>query len=238
MGVGAGSQRIGTGLALGACAGLLVFVASASATAQSTDECVAQRVADGEPRAQALAACLREGSETTVVSTTTPGGGLDTGDTSTPADTGDDGTSPVLLVVVGVIGLAVGAAGATMLARRSRASSPPPAASPVPAPPLQPPAAPSTDRAPALITSLIDLSDRMSSQALRAEIIATLGRAGVHPIEIAPGTPFDAGTMRGIGSSPTSDPAWVGRVATTDRCGFHDAGRVIRLPDVVVYVAS
>jgi hypothetical protein len=88
------------------------------------------------------------------------------------------------------------------------------------------------------VAALIDLSDRMSSQALRAEIIATLERAGVHPIEVPAGTPFEATTMRGIGSSPTNDAAWVGRVATTDRCGFHDSGRMVRLPDVVVYVAG
>jgi hypothetical protein len=252
MGRVAGKRRIGTGLAMCVSVSALLSVPAFAAT-ESTEECVARRIADGESRAEAMTACLREGAETTVVATTVPPtvpatvprGGLDTGDTTSPAASDDDGTSPVALIVVGVIGLVIGAAAATVLARRRRAPATPSGSSATPAPasaPLQPPtaapSAPQADRSPGLITSLIDLSDRMTSQALRAEIIATLGRVGVHPIEIAPGTPFEATTMRGIGSSPTSDPAWVGRVATTDRCGFHDAGRVIRLPDVVVYVAG
>jgi hypothetical protein len=241
MGRVAGKRRICTCIVLGACVLLPARSASASG-GQSTEECVTQRVADGESRAQAMAACLREGPETTVVVTTVPRGGLDTGDTSSPASEGDDGTSPVALIVAGVVGLVIGAAAASVLARRRRAPSSSTAAPSAPTgASLQPPASVGPlppDRSPGLITSLIDLSDRMTSQALRAEIVATLGRAGVHPIEIAPGTPFEATTMRGIGSAPTTDPAWVGRVATTDRCGFHDAGRIIRLPDVVVYVAG
>jgi hypothetical protein len=210
------------------------------AAADTTEECVAKRVAEGETRAVALAACLRQGPATTVATTRAPAG--DTSPSS--ASSGDDGgTSAVLLIVTAVIGVALGAGGATLLRRRSPAiaavgSVPSGAGAPLHPPTPSGPPPPAADRSPALIGALIDLSDRMSSQALRAEIIATLARAGVHPIEIAPGTPFEATTMRGIGSSPTSDPAWVGRVATTDRCGFHDAGRVVRLPDVVVYTGS
>jgi len=44
--------------------------------------------------------------------------------------------------------------------------------------------------------------------------------------------------MRGVGSAPAPDPGWVGRVASTERAGFVDAGRVMRLPDVVVYTSG
>ncbi len=101
-----------------------------------------------------------------------------------------------------------------------------------------PPATAPPDRSASLIGSLIDLADRVPSEALRVEIVGALARAGVQSIEVPAGTPFDAAMMRGVGSAPAPEPAAVGRVATTDRPGFRDGQRVIRLPDVVVYVAS
>jgi hypothetical protein len=213
--------------------------------AASTEDCVAKRVADGEPRAQALATCLREAADEPA----SGGGGLDTSpDNERQTDSNSDDTSPLVLVGVGVGGVVIGAAGALLLGRRSSKSAPAvgsgmaPASATVPPPPvLQVPTfspSPASDRSPALVAALVDLSDRMSSQALRAEIIATLERVGVHAVDIAVGTPFEAASMRGVGSAPTSDATWVGRVAATDRCGFHDGGRLIRLPDVVVYTAG
>jgi molecular chaperone GrpE (heat shock protein) len=88
------------------------------------------------------------------------------------------------------------------------------------------------------VTALVDLSDRMSSAALRAEIVATLARVGVHAVEPAQGEVFDANRMRGVGSAPAPDPSWVGRVAATERAGFQDGTTVLRLPEVVVYTAG
>ena len=70
------------------------------------------------------------------------------------------------------------------------------------------------------------------------EIVAALAQAGVHALEPAQGTSFDATTMRGVGSAPAPDPAWVGRVAATERAGFIDGGAIVRLPEVVVYTAG
>ena len=67
---------------------------------------------------------------------------------------------------------------------------------------------------------------------------AALERAGVRSIEISQGQPFDAASMRGVGSAPAPDPSWVGRVASTERCGFRDGARVVRPPDVIVYTTS
>jgi hypothetical protein len=246
-------------VALAACAAMVLIAAPGDVQARAVDavravpvdECVATRVADGESRAEAMTACLRESGGSV------PGGGLEvstteaqqpttaTPDTNGNEDSDSDGTSPVLIVVAGIVGLVLGAVGASLLGRRSRRPSgavpsgggAPPSAAPMAPPPPASAGAP-TDRSPGLVASLVDLSDRMSSQALRAEIIATLERAGVHAVEIPVGTPFEATTMRGVGGAPTTDPAWVGRVAATDRCGFHDQGRLIRLPDVVVYTAG
>jgi molecular chaperone GrpE (heat shock protein) len=89
-----------------------------------------------------------------------------------------------------------------------------------------------------LVSALIDLSDRVPSQALRAEIIAALGRAGVHPLEPAVGDVFDVSRMRGVGGAPAADAGWAGRVASVERAGFHDGVSVLRLPEVVVYTTG
>ncbi len=86
--------------------------------------------------------------------------------------------------------------------------------------------------------TLIDLADRLPSEALQAEIVAALATVDVHPIVVPPGTPFDAARMRGVGSLPAPAPAAVGTVATTDRAGYRDGSRLIRLPDVVVHTGS
>ncbi|MEK7426299.1 MAG: hypothetical protein AAB131_20945 [Actinomycetota bacterium] len=203
--------------------------------AQSVADCVAKRMADGETRPKALAACLSE-----TAGDPDPGGGLEPSNPSSGSES--DRTSPLLLTIVGLGGLAIGAAGATLVGRRTRRAAPstpgavPATPTQVPAPPM--PAPPSADRTQGLVAALIDLSDRMSSQALRAEIIATLDRAGVQAVDVAVGEPFDATRMRGVSGAPTTDASWVGRVAGTDRCGFRDGARIIRLPDVVVYTTG
>ena len=180
----------------------------------------------------------------------------------------DGGTSVGLLLVAGLGRLLVGAAITALLLRRrapgggvpaplghvaagppAAPAGPPAVATPfagppgatVPGVPLAAPGATGptgADRGPTLIVALVDLVDRVNSQALRADILAALARAGVHQIEVPAGEAFDAARMRGVGSAPTADPALVGRVAATDRPGFRDGSQVIRLPDVIVHVAG
>lgn len=211
-----------------------------SRPAETLDECIRRRVATGETRAVASAACLVATENTTPESN---GGG------SISASSSDEGTSTITLLLIGLAGVAVGAVGATLLRRKASSPEQPvaaatPAANPaahMPPPGAAPAAAaapPANDRSPGLVTALIDLADRVPSQALRAEILAALGRAGVHPMEPAQGEVFDVSRMRGVGNAPAPDAGWVGRVASTDRVGFHDSVNVLRLPEVIVYTAG
>ncbi len=214
----------------------------AAAASETVDECVRRKVAAGEQRSVALAACLAASNSSTVPPAGTP---------SLSSSSSDDGTSPVLLVAVGLGGVLVGAGIATVLrGRRGAADAPaalaamaapspgsPPAAPPAPAL-APPPAAASSGASAVLVNALIDLSDRVPSQALRAEILAALGRAGVHPVEPAVGDAFDVTRMRGVGGAASPDASWSGRVASVERAGFHDGVSVLRLPEVVVYTAG
>lgn len=213
-----------------ACAFSTVVVLGATAgtsSAQSVDECVRKKVAEGVERAKAMTECLR--SET-------PSGTLPGSD--------DSSTSTVTLLLIGLGGAALGAA-AVWLLRTPRAPAAAVAA-PITAPMATPapfaapgnPAPPPVDRSRPLIVALIDLGDRVNSGALRAEIVAALAQAGVQSIEPAPGTAFDATRMRGVGNAPAPDAGWVGTVASTERAGFADGPTVIRLPEVVVYTAD
>lgn len=215
-------------------AGTLVLAApfSASVGAGSLEDCVADKVADGVDRAVARVQCAREA---------TTGGGDE------PAsESSDDGTSVGLLIGVGVAGLVLGALAMALLRGRASSTSagtsvPAPSTPPSPSPPgapLSPPTAAAPDRSRGLVSSLVDLSDRVPSQALRAEILAALAAAGVESVEIATGAHFDPATMRGVGSAPAPDATWNGRVAATERCGFRDGATVIRPPEVVVYTSG
>lgn len=220
-----------------ALAGGLLLQAPSRPT-ETLDECIRRRVATGETRAVASAACL------VATENTTPGSN---GGGSISATSSDEGTSTITLLLIGLAGVAVGAVGATLLRRKTSSSPQPAAAAPStnPAAHMPPPGAapaatapPANDRSPGLVTALIDLADRVPSQALRAEILAALGRAGVHPMEPAQGEAFDVSRMRGVGNAPAPDAGWVGRVASTDRVGFHDGASVLRLPEVIVYTAG
>ena len=206
--------------------------------------CIKRRMAEGEARPTATAACLRE--QTTPTTERPDGGELPIPDQPTPTVSGNDGTSTGLLLAVGAAGVVLGAGLTTLLRKRGVATPPAvvPAYGTSPAPIAPPPmfASPGAtapiDRSPGLVTSLVDLSDRVSSVALRAEILAALARAGVHAIEPAQGEVFDVNRMRGVGSAPAPDPSWVGRVAATERAGFQDGAATVRPPEVVVYTAG
>ncbi|HQZ34618.1 MAG TPA: hypothetical protein PK020_09335 [Ilumatobacteraceae bacterium] len=228
------SKRFGMTRAAAACAvvALTVMAIPGSASA-SIDQCVRKKVSTGMDTSKAMAECLQDANSPTK---TLPPVLVNSGNSNS------GGTSTGLLALVGVGGVALGAIATMMLRKPSGASSPAPSApsASMPPPGFTAPAmqAPAVDRSRPLVDTLIDLSDRVSSGALRAEIIAALATAGVQTIEPAQGAVFDASQMRGVGSAPAPDPGWVGRVASTERAGFVDAGRVMRLPDVVVYTSG
>jgi len=206
--------------------------------------CIDRKVADGMARPQAIAECLREARDETSASTTTADRPSTT--TSATSSDDDDGTSVGVLLGAGAVGLVVGAVGMGLIVQRGgKRSAPatPPASAPTfasPPPAGAPPpsiAPPPPERAQGLIVGLIELADRVPSQALRAEILATLGRADVHALDVSSGEAFDPIRMRGVGGTPTADASLVGRVATTERSGFRDGSRVIRIPEVLVYTA-
>lgn len=226
----------------------LVLLAPHASADGSFDDCVAKRIAAGEPRATAIQNCLKETGGGTPSSLVT----IPKSPTASSSNDGD--TSWGLVIGVGLGALVVGVVLGRLLSRRTPASAPaspggvfaapgapfvgPPPSGPPVAPPTSPAPAPAPDRSAGLVHALVDLGDRVPSQALRAEIAAALGRAGVRAVEIEAGRPFDAATMRGVGNQPAPDPSWVGRVASTERPGFVDGAQVIRPPDVVVYTAS
>jgi len=216
----------------------LTLMASHGSASAAIDECVRKKVTDGVDRTKAMAECLNDAGTTTKTPPVLKSGGSDS-----------DGTSAGILALVGVGGIALGAV--AMMVLRKPSGAPAAASSAQPAfgadPAGMPPpgfAAPgmhtgaAIERSRPLVATLIDLSDRVSSGALRAEIIAALAQAGVQLVEPAQGAAFDANRMRGVGNAPAPDPGWVGRVASTERAGFADAGTVVRLPDVVVYTAG
>ncbi len=223
-----------------------ILVGAPSVSSSSVDECVKQRMDDGATRAVATARCVRESNTEPNTRTSAQSGG---GETS-----GSDGVSTVVLIGVGVGGVLIGAGLATVLRRRvastgrgvsagPRVAGPGGAAPSMPGaatrpPVLTPPLPTPPDRSVGLVAALIDLADQVPSQALRAEVVAALGRAGVHPLEPAAGDVFDVTRMRGVGSARAPDVGWVGRVAGTERLGYHDGATLLRLPEVVVYTAG
>jgi GrpE len=94
---------------------------------------------------------------------------------------------------------------------------------------------PGGDRA-ALVALCIDLADRLRTTApgLRARAHRGLAEVGVVPIE-PDGHPFDRGRHDAVDREPTTDPARDRTVASTERTGYADRGRVLRRPEVVVY---
>lgn len=122
---------------------------------------------------------------------------------------------------------------------------PPPAGPGAPAPalaeratgPVTLPAEPDAagDRA-ALVALCIDLADRLRTTApgLRARAHRGLAEVGVVPIE-PDGHPFDRARHDAVDREPTTDPARDRTIASTERTGYVDRGRVLRRPEVVVY---
>jgi hypothetical protein len=190
--------------------------------------------------------------------TTAAGGALrpelDAADAGAADDDGGDGTSPVVLAGIGLVGLVLGAAAGTALTRRGSAPAPAggPAPQPVhapstPAPVAPAPATPAGDPAVAeardraveqralLVQTIIDVGDQVSSEAVRAQLAESLQRVGVVPHRVDAGTPFDPHRHRGVQAVPAATAEANGTVAACDRPGWVDGEHTIRLPEVVVY---
>ncbi|PVZ09954.1 nucleotide exchange factor GrpE [Actinomycetospora cinnamomea] len=88
----------------------------------------------------------------------------------------------------------------------------------------------------ALIALCIDLADRLRTTApgLRARLHRGLAEVGVVPLE-PDGRPFDRARHDAVDREPTTDPARDRTVASTERPGYADRGRVLRRPEVVVH---
>lgn len=94
---------------------------------------------------------------------------------------------------------------------------------------------PAGERA-ALVALCIDLADRLRTTApgLRARVHRGLAEVGVVPLE-PDGRPFDRVLHDAVDREPTTDPARDRTVASTERTGYADRGRVLRRPEVVVH---
>jgi hypothetical protein len=85
-----------------------------------------------------------------------------------------------------------------------------------------------------LVVGLVELIDLLDSPALRRRAIDTLAAAGVEAVDSA-GDQFDPARHRAVARVETADPAADGIIVETERLGYVDGGRHVRLPDVHVY---
>jgi len=170
---------------------------------------------------------------------------LPTSNATKARTSGSGGGLPTTIVLVAAGLAACGAAAVGVVAgRRSIASVPAAGAATAFGSYASPMATPSThtdeatERAEAaartLARTLIDLRDRVTSDAIKAEIGAALEQADVHEHVVHPGTPFDPRVHVGIDTTPVADAAWDQRVATTERPGYFTGNTVLRQPAVVV----
>lgn len=173
---------------------------------------------------------------------------------TTTDDEGEDGPSPATLAIVAagafLLGLVLAAVPLGLaLSRRKRphdttpvppgpaAVLPRPAPAGAPGPLIGP--APTRDETQlrsqreALIDGLIALRDQLPSAALADEASRALAAAGV--TEIRPdGETFDPARHRAAHQVQTADQGAHDTVASTERVGYADGTRSVRLPEVVV----
>lgn len=100
------------------------------------------------------------------------------------------------------------------------------------------PTTPVAERA-ALVELCIDLADRLDTAGpgLRARVHRGLADVGVVAVE-PDGLPFDGAQHDAVDREPTDDPARDRTVASTERAGYLDRGRLLRRPEVVVYALT
>jgi hypothetical protein len=160
------------------------------------------------------------------------------GNEPTTTTTTDSGTSTGAVILVGLLGVALGAGG-TLLVRGRR---PAPAVGAggygsVAALPPQPASAPAGPSRDGLIRACIEVADQEGSEMLRERLHAALAEVDVRPMFVD-GQPFDQRLHRAVGTTPTDDPRRDGTIATTQRLGWTADGRPLRLPDVLVFRVS
>lgn len=86
-----------------------------------------------------------------------------------------------------------------------------------------------------LIQACIEVSDRVPSTGLRDELLDALAEVGVTPVEAAPGDPFDSSRHRAAAGVATDDSTRDNVIVKTERAGYVDRGRRLRVPEVLVY---
>ncbi len=89
-----------------------------------------------------------------------------------------------------------------------------------------------------LVQTCVELSDLVSSGALRERLTDALADVGVTPIQVGAGAMFDSSRHHAVGELRTADTARHNLVAETERVGWVDHGRRLRYPDVVVFTAE
>ncbi|GAA4255938.1 nucleotide exchange factor GrpE [Dactylosporangium darangshiense] len=87
-----------------------------------------------------------------------------------------------------------------------------------------------------LVAAMIDIGDRLRDRdpALWKRLNRHLGEVGVECV-IVDGQPYDERLHDAVGREPTADPDLQKTVASTERAGYVDRGRVLRLPEVMVF---
>ena len=91
------------------------------------------------------------------------------------------------------------------------------------------------ERERALLAELcVDLHDRVPSEGLRDKVRMGLERVGIE-IVAPDGQSFDPEAHEALGAVDTPENDLAGRIASTQRSGYRDRGRLVREPAVLVY---
>ena len=89
----------------------------------------------------------------------------------------------------------------------------------------------------ALAELCVDMHDRVSSEGLRDKVRLGLQRVGIEILS-ADGESFDPAAHEAVGAVEAPDRRLAGTIASTQRSGYRDHGRLIREPAVLVYESS
>ena len=85
-----------------------------------------------------------------------------------------------------------------------------------------------------LVAACIRHRDQVRDEPLRAVLQRALAGVGVREVR-ADGERFDPHRHETVDRAPAADPALHDTVASTERCGYVDNGRVLRVPRVVLH---
>ncbi len=159
---------------------------------------------------------------------------------SSPPEQGPSGgVATVPLLVASALLLALfGVIAATILRRATHLISATPEVPQDREPNLAPRSRPDRnvfDQRSKLIKTCISVYDLMTSEAQREQLRMTLEEVGLTVVEVRSGDRFDPDTQKAIDTVVTSDPRLNNTVAETERPGYKDGDKVLRLPEVLVY---